>query len=61
MKDNKLEHIMWGVLIGAALMVTAMCIIVTVVPVKRTSKATQYDFDCLTEDVKKNPLEECKE
>lgn len=42
-----------------AIAVVAACIIVTVVPVKRTSKAQKYDLDCVTE-LKKDPLQECK-
>lgn len=47
-------------LVIVAIAVVATCIIVTVVPVKRTSKAQEYDLDCVTE-LKKNPLQECKE
>lgn len=46
------------VIIAAA--VVAACIIVTVVPVKRGNKAQKYDLDCVTQ-VKKNPLQECKD
>lgn len=60
MKDTKFDWVIWGVLIGAAIIVIAMCIMITVVPINRSPKATEYELDCLVEDVKKNPLKECK-
>lgn len=47
------------VLLIIAIAVVATCIIVTVVPAKRTSKAQKYDFECITEP-RKSPLQECK-
>lgn len=43
-----------------AIATVVVCIIVTVIPVKRTNKAQKYDLDCTTQ-LKKNPLQECKE
>ena len=60
MKNNKLDNVILGVLLGAAIIIVAMCIIVTVVPRPRNSKAEKVDLNCITEP-KKNPLKECKE
>lgn len=46
-------------LVIVAIAVVATCIIVTVVPVKHTSKAQKYDIDCVTQ-LNENPLQECK-
>lgn len=52
--------IVWG-LVLLALAVVIICIMVTMVPIKRRSgDAQKYDLKCMTE-MKKNPLEECKE
>lgn len=59
MKKNTYKTII-TILIILAVAVLAACIIVTVVPVKRTSKAQKYDLNCVTE-LNKNPLQECKE
>ena len=59
MKNKKLEYIGIGVLIGAAFAIVMALIILTVTPAKRTTKATEYDLECMT-TLKQNPLEECK-
>lgn len=46
-------------LVIVAIAVVMACIIVTVVPIKRTSKAQKYDLDCVTQ-LNKKPLQECK-
>ena len=48
------------ILLIIAIAVVATCIIVTVVPAKRPSKAQRYDLECITEP-RKNPLQECKD
>lgn len=58
-KDN-FDWIAIGVLAGVALVIVAICIIVTVIPRERSSKAQKVDLNCVTE-LKKNPLKECGE
>ena len=58
MKKNTYKTLIIILLI-IAIAVVATCIIVTVVPVKRTSKAQNYDLECITEP-RKSPLQECK-
>lgn len=58
MKKNTYKTLIISLVI-VTIAVVATCIIVTVVPVKRTSKAQKYDLNCVTE-LKKNPLQECK-
>lgn len=60
MKKSKFSNICLGILIGAAAIIVAMCVLVTVVPPSRSHKAQEYDLWCVTE-LKKNPLSECKE
>ena len=57
MKKNSYKTFITILLILAVAIVMA-CIIVSVLPTKRTSKAQEYDFDCIVEP-KKNPLKEC--
>lgn len=58
--DKKLEHICLGILVGAAVIVIALTVILTVTPAKRTYKATKYDLECVA-GRSRNPLVECKE
>lgn len=58
MKKNTYKTLITILIILAAAVIAA-CIIVTVVPTKRTTKATKYGLDCVTQ-LKKNPLQECK-
>lgn len=58
-KDN-FDWIVIGWLAGAALIIVAICIIVTVIPRERSSKANKVDLSCITEP-RKNPLKECGE
>lgn len=58
MKKNTYKTLIISLVIVAIAVVMA-CIVVTVVPIRRTSKAQKYDLDCVTE-LKKNPLQECK-
>ena len=59
-KMSSATAIIWG-LVFVALAVVILCIMVTMIPVKqRSTKAQKYDLKCTTE-MKKNPLEECKE
>lgn len=58
MKENTYKTFIIALVI-VAIAVVATCIIVTVVPVKHTSKAQEYDFDCVTQ-LNENPLQECK-
>lgn len=60
MKNHKLENICLGVLAGAACIMIAALMILTVVPPKRSHKGEHYNFNCVTQ-VRKNPLAECKE
>lgn len=61
MKDNKkLEHIFFGILVGAATITVAICMFLTLAPAKRTTKAQKYDLECVA-GRSKNPLQECKE
>lgn len=46
-------------LVIVAIAVVMACIIVTVVPVKRTSKAQKYDLNCVTQ-LNEKPFQECK-
>lgn len=59
-KDDKSSNVVLWCLVGAALVIVALCIIVTVAPIPRDSKAKRYDLECSTE-LRENPLEECKE
>lgn len=59
-KNKKIEHICLGILVGAAFISVAVMIILTVTPVKRTSKATTYDLECVA-GRSRNPLQSCKE
>lgn len=58
-KGNPYKTFIIALLI-VAIATVLICIIVTVIPVKRTSKAQKYELDCVTQ-LKKNPLQECKE
>ena len=58
MKKNT-EKTIFIILLILAIAVIMACVIVTVVPPKRSSKAEKVDFGCLTEP-KANPLKECK-
>ena len=60
MKNKKLEAICLGVLIGVLIITIAFCVIITVLPARRTTKAQRYDPDCLTQ-LNEKPLIECKE
>lgn len=60
MKNKKLEAICLGVLIGVLVITIAFCVIIAVLPARRTTKAQQYDLDCLTQ-LNEKPLTECKE
>ena len=57
---KKIEHICLGILVGAAFISVAVMIILTVTPVKRTSKAATYDLECVA-GRSRNPLQSCKE
>lgn len=59
MKKNTYKTLI-AILVIVAIAVVTACVIVTVVPTKRTSKAQKYDLDC-TAQLRKNPLEECKQ
>lgn len=59
MKKNTYKTIV-AILIILATDVIAMCIIATVVPVKRTTKAVKYNLECVA-GCSRNPLQECKE
>lgn len=59
MKNKKFDNIILGVLLGAALIIIAVCIIITAIPRPKNSKAEKVDLECITEPVK-NPLKECK-
>lgn len=56
MKNNKT---FLTILITAAITLVLACIIVTVVPVKRTTKATKYDLNCITK-MSGRPLQDCR-
>ena len=58
MKKNTYKTLIISLVIVAAAVVMA-CIIVSVVPIKRTSKAQKYDLNCVTQ-LNKKPLQECK-
>jgi hypothetical protein len=60
MKNKKLEAICFGVLIGVLVITIAFCVIITVLPTRRTTRAQRYDLGCLTQS-NENPLTECKE
>lgn len=58
--EDKFDTILFGVLIGAAIIVIAMCIMITAIPRQRTTKAVKYDLECVA-GRSRNPLQECKE
>lgn len=58
MKKNTYKTLIISLVI-VAIAVVAACIIVTVMPVKRTSKATKYDLNCVTK-IGGNPLKDCR-
>lgn len=58
-KTNKDRVIIISLLITAVVVVT-ICIIATVTPVKRTTKAVKYDLECVA-GRSRNPLQECRE
>ncbi len=59
MKNKRLEYILFGILIGAALTMIATCIVLTIVPVKHYDDSQKYDLECEKQYVK-YPLEDCK-
>lgn len=56
MKNNKTCLI---ALVIAAIATVFICVIVTVVPVKRTDRATKYDLNCITK-MGGRPLQDCR-
>ena len=56
--SEKLEYVLIGILAGAAFIVVATLIVLTVTPPKRSYKGKTYDLKCLVR-LEKNPLEEC--
>lgn len=62
MKKNgsKIDTLLIGLAIGAAIMVVLMFIMISAMPTKRNSTATKYDLECVA-GRSKNPLQECKE
>ena len=58
MKKNTYKTLIISLVIVAIAVVMA-CVIVTVVPIKRTSKAQKYDLNCVTQ-LNEKPLQECK-
>ena len=59
MKKNAYKTFITILLILAVAVVMA-CIIVTVAPAKRSTKAEKVDLSCVTEP-SKNPLKDCKQ
>lgn len=59
MKNKKFGNICLGVLLGAAVIIVTMCVLITVMPPRKTTKAQEYDLWCVTE-LRKNPISECK-
>lgn len=59
MKKNTYKTLIISLVIVAIAVVMA-CIIVTVVPRERTSKAQKYDLDCVTQ-LNAKPLQECRQ
>lgn len=59
-KEDKFDNILLGLIIGAALVLIAMCIMISAMPTKRSSKAVKYDLECVA-GRSRNPLVECKE
>lgn len=58
MKKNT-EKTIFIILLILAIAVIMACVIVTVVPVKRSSKATEYDLNCITK-MAGRPLQDCR-
>ena len=58
-KDDKFNSIALGVVVGAMLIILALCIVISSMRPKG-GEAQRYDLDCLTEP-KAKPLTECKE
>ena len=60
MKKTNKDKVIIISLIVAAVMVILACVIATVAPVKRTTKAVKYDLECVA-GRSRNPLQECRE
>ena len=58
MKKNNDKFIL-TILVTAAITIVLLCIIVTVVPHAKPSKATKYDLNCVTR-IGGNPLKDCR-
>lgn len=59
MKNNRFNNFCLGVVVGAAIITLAVCVLISVVPPKRTTKAQEYDLWCVAE-IRKDTLSECK-
>lgn len=58
MKKNT-EKTIFIILLILAIAVIMACVIVTVTPVKRSNKATEYDLNCITK-MTGRPLQDCR-
>ena len=59
-REDKINTLLLGLAIGAAIMVVLMFIVISAMPTKRNSTAAKYDLECVA-GRSKHPLQECKE